>query len=442
MSSLFDDLTIDRYENNRVTTSFQYTPELGTVFTYESTDIGELQNDELFQSLALGIREIFKFQSFDDVSPYKYQKSVPSARSIHAHFPYIIYYGHLLIYDVFLDELILLDYDEKKKEAIELLIAADQWRTCTVYGRFGLALNLLDLGHIIADFRMNHFEKGLGINWVAYRFNRREYNNRFRIGPDIMLGCLIEFGTGDAEKNHSANLPKKTQKYKKKYQYDKELKQIGVLDYMNQLLCMDSGNVERKYSHAWKVEAACSDKTADRSSYNTYFGLMDISDPYPVAKFQHLVHWLKKYHRRFTYGDKLKLYFVIQNVQDWEKGSYLFTMNGLKMIHHHFEIDLLLHDTRAFFNLERSPFLLYVSYQLEGEENETDAIYFSHVLGAELIQYITRFLSEKGLYTRPLKNINDRYCRDVFRFQENERVIYSLACGMSNAKREKFRRNQ
>lgn len=439
MSSLFDDLTIARYENNRVTTSFQYTPELGTVFTYERTDIGELENDEIFQSLAEGIRGIFKFQSFDDFSPYKYQKSIPSVRSIHAHFPYIIYYGHLLIYDVFLDELILLGYDNRKKDAIEVIVAADQWRTCEVYGTFGLALNLLDLGHIIADFRMNRFEKDLGITRVSYMFNRKEYISKFRIGPDIMLGCVLEFG---ANQNCSSNFPTLTQKYGKKYQHKKELQQIGVLDYMNQLICVDSGYVKGEWSKASNLQKTLPTNKPDRSSYNTYFGLMDISDEYPAAKFQNLVNWLQKTLRQLTYRNKLRLYFVIQNVQDWENGCYLFTTDGPKMVRRHFETDLFLYDTQEFFNLERSPFLIYVSYQLEEEENKTLAIYFSHVLAAELIQYITRFVSEKGLYTRPLKNINDRYCRDTMRFQENERVIYSLACGMSNAKREKFRGNQ
>lgn len=439
MSSLFDDLTNNRYENNRVTTSFQYTPELGTVFTYEQTEMGELKNDELFQSLAEVIRGIFKFQSFDDISPYKYQKSVPSARSIHAHFPYIIYFGHLLIYDVFLDELILLDYDNRKKDAIEVIIAADQWRTCAVYGRFGLALNLLDLGHIIADFRLSRFEKGLGIKRVAYMFNRKEYMDKFRIGSDIMLGCLIEL---QGNRNHANIIPKLTQNYDKKYQYEKELKQIGVLDYMNQLLCIDSVDVEREWNNDAIQQKTFPNSGGDRSSYNSYFGLMDISDKYPFVPFQNLLNWLQKNLQQLTNGNKLKLYIVIQNVQDWEKGSYLFTMDGLKMIHQHFETDSFLYDTQEFFNLERSPFLLYVSYQLEEEEEETAAIYFSHVLAAELIQSITRFLLEKGLYARPLKNINDRYCHDIFHFRENERVIYSLACGMSNAKREKYRGNR
>lgn len=438
MSSLFDDLTRDRYKNNRVTTSFQYTPDLGTVFLYEKTAKAVFADDDLFQAITKGIRDIFKYQSFDDVSPYKYQKTVPSARSIHAHFPYIVYYGHLLIYDVFLDELFFLDYDDSKKDAIEVIIAADQWRTCAVYGRFGLALNLLDLGHIIADFNINHFENDLKIKTVAYMFNRKEYMEKFRISSDIMLGCLIEF---EAERNHDHTVSKVEQNYLKKYHYPQELQRVGVWDYMNQLLFLDPVKLECRWSNQATIKNLPKTES-ERSSYNTYFGLMDISEQYPAGKFRNLLTWLQDNLLQFAQDNKINMYFAIQNVQEFEKGSYLFSNNGLKKLCDDFEAELLLHDTREFFNLERSPFLIYITYQLTEEEDETAAIYFSHVYAAEIIQYITRYVIEPGMYARPLKNINDRYCHEIFHIQENERVIYSLVCGTSNAKREKYRGNR
>ncbi|MBO1912141.1 hypothetical protein J4G37_46020, partial [Microvirga sp. 3-52] len=99
------------------------------------------------------VNEVFSFGEYHASTPYGFRKKTPSPRSIHPFLPIIHYHGYLFLYDAGYDDFIYFGYDPTKQDRVELIICVDLWRTCSVYGEFGIPLSLLELGHLLSDIK-------------------------------------------------------------------------------------------------------------------------------------------------------------------------------------------------------------------------------------------------------------------------------------------------
>ncbi len=87
----------------------------------------------------------------------------PSARGIYCLYPYVICMGYVWLYDALDHRWVCIGYVPSKVQAVELIISCDFWRLCSVYGSFGLALGLLELGHMTADIKMDSEDHGFPV---------------------------------------------------------------------------------------------------------------------------------------------------------------------------------------------------------------------------------------------------------------------------------------
>lgn len=425
MSITVNDLTFDRYEKNRKSLSFQFVSPRGTSFKYEKDQKRNSHQNKPFRKLALFVEELFRFQSYEYQSPYSFHKYAPSARGMYCLYPYVICMGYVWLYDAPDHRWVCIGYVPSKVQAVEIIISCDFWRLCSVYGSFGLALGLLELGHMTADIKMDSEDHGFPVKKVGYMFNRWHYSKILKAPEDILLGCLIEFE--QSKPIDQPDVRHNIYKYKKTYNYQKELLQIGIMDYINALTKMD----ESLKNNDWFYEESSKGNKAHRHSGNHVFGLLDISSAYCNKTFLALVLFLQNTKGRMNRSNQFSIYIAVQNIEDWNKGIYYITENGCKLISSDFEIKKFFYDTYDFFEIERSPFTLFVTYTGDGETNQ-ESIYYAHVGAAGLIQYVARYMADGKAYTRPIKNINDLYCHEKFKTKPNEQVIYAMLFGYNN----------
>ncbi|MBA4536693.1 hypothetical protein H1Z61_05925 [Bacillus aquiflavi] len=439
LKELFNSLTIKRHTHNRNTTSFEFVPFLGSIFTYEQSHTipSVIKQSVHFQSWLNIVKFHFKYEHYQDGNPYKFHKYVPSARGIHPLIPFFIYKGHLCIYNIVEDNIIYIGFDKEKENEIELIIGIDLWRTCSIYGSFGLALSLLDLGHVIGSMKIEANGTGQQLRKVCYMFNRSEYRNKLGLlhPNDIFLGVKLVFQCNDPVCNDL--FVSKRYPYSKKYHYHDELERIGLMDFIAVMEFSSNTLIDDQYH--WQFPRSLLKTGRERTSNNSYVGLMDLSKPLKTAAFEQICQVIKETKEKILYGYKFRIYFVIQHVIGYEKGLYYLDGDECILRMATFQLDEFLFYEKSFFNLQKSPFLLFFSYLVEDYEADHLKIFYSHVLAGELMQGVSRIVSHLDMYARPIRNMNDAYIKKVFSLGDKERVIYGLFAGTGNGRSTKIK---
>lgn len=81
------------------------------------------------------------------------------------------------------------------------------------------------------------------------------------------------------------------------------------------------------------------------------------------------------------------------------------------------------------------PMIIYISYNYDKEISERENIYNSHIGAGEINQYLSIFVTNEGLFARPVRNFEDDNVKKLLQIEsDNEYLIYSLICGVNNTR--------
>lgn len=431
MKKLFDVLTTKRYEENRQLLSFTTSDFLAS--TFESADANYLDvslQAEQVQRLFKLVQKIFGYHDYQVENPYKFHKLIPSARNIHPEIPYILFDGRAYRYDSVSDSFVYCG-TVADTDGFQVLIGLDLGRLCNVYGTFGLALSYLDMGHMIAELEVAIMDGHTEVE-IAYMFDREKLQTELGIAKDIFLGSILYLSNEQLEKEilYSAK-EYKVPAERKQIDYSKDLKILGVTDYLN--------SFNRRFSYKRKGEelAASTQWSGARTSANSSGGLLDLGISLSETKWQQLLEISSSIVNRYSDKGQFTLHILICN-QDSEMNGYHRVKKEVIDFHSaSLSLDNLLHDSKEFFNLEDASFAAFITYQ--GKQLPIqEQIYYAHVFSAEMIHHLSRFFFGESCYTRPMKNFNDAYLKQQFDLCEQDRVIYLLFAGKTPIGNRKY----
>ena len=422
MKKLFDMLTTKRYEENRQLLSFTTSDFLAS--TFEPADANCLDvslQAEQVQRLFKLVQKIFGYHDYQVENPYKFHKLIPSARNIHPEIPYILFDGRAYRYDSVSNSFIYCGVVDDT-DGFQVLIGLDLGRLCNVYGTFGLALSYLDMGHMIAELEVAVMDGHTEVE-IVYMFDREKLQAELGIAKDIFLGSVLYLSNEQLEQEtlYSAkeyNVPTE----RKQVDYSKDLKILGVTDYLN--------SFNKRFSYKRKGEAltASTQWSGARTSANSSGGLLDLGISLSETKWQQLLEVSSSIVNRYSGKGQFPLHILICNQDSEMNGYHRVRKEVIDFQSASLSLDNLLHDSKEFFNLEDASFAAFITYQ--GEQLPIqEQIYYAHVFSAEMIHHLSRFFFGENFYTRPMKNFNDAYLKQQFDLCEQDRVIYLLFAG-------------
>ncbi|WP_128895859.1 hypothetical protein [Longirhabdus pacifica] len=437
-----DQLTIRRREENVTLPLSRFVSFIGSEMECHDGQLPRapqhIVEDEVFQHWLKWIKAHFQFQYFNDGSPYPFQKHIPSARSIHSLVPFLIYSGHLFMYSDSSNMLHYIGYHESKRHDVELVVGVDVWRTCSVYGSFGLALCLLELGHMIGSLKIEAKLKNMSMHKTLYMFHRSHYLKLFgmELPSDMLMGCVCQFHVpANASECHASAHATRTflHDYRKRYTYQQELMHIGVLHYMTDDALNSEVEEDMVVQSDWKLPDALQHTRMERSSDHTYTGLLDLSKPMKKEVWDDILTLLEEVRQHFIYADRFSIYVVVQQVEGVERGVYDVEKGKCTLRNANVHLREVWLDPYDYMNVDVMPSFFYVTYKAE-EKRESRDIYYAHVFAGEMMQSMSRYLSSTcNMYVRPVKSYRDDILAEITRLDHKERIIYGVLAGTSHA---------
>ena len=427
MTTLFDTLTVNRYTENKHVLTFQTGDISASSFEQSEADIysGPFEKEELFQ-IKKWLDRLFSYQSYHPANPYKFHKTVPSARNIHPVVPFITYRGYTFRYDVLSGNLFRMGRAPLTNKA-ELTIALDIGRSCKVYGTFGLALALMDMGHVAAEALIECGKHNMDAS-LSYRFYRRHFRTMYQLPADLLMGCRIHINLKNSGKEAAVGSIKPSRLHKK-YSYVEELRLLGLEDW---LLHLDQDEPEQMMKPLIPASLTLASSFL-RGSAQTYEGLVDIGISIEPSWLDEFLLLCKQLLSSRQLCNSFSIYLFINHQQNVRNGCYKVSSKGVGFQALHVKGDDFLYDSQPFFNLEQSAFSCLFTYEKGEEKSEYEHIYYAHVVCAELAQYTISFLTGNEWYTRPIKNFHDCRIQETLRLSEQERPMYMLLAGRSTA---------
>lgn len=425
--NVFNRFTNDRYKKNKKVFSFKPVTFPTTLFSYKSLDEKQRNVPDLYQ-LPIGklIEDIFSFHEYHVNHSYTFRKKIPSARSIHPFLPIIHVKGNLFLYDALSKEFIYFGYDSSKKYKNELLICADLWRICSVYGEFGLALSFLEFGHILSDMKWLmkseyslHVEKGELVFRSYELFMEKDY---LLNAKDLYVVSAIQLNDFSVFNEKTKKVSKR--KITKIYNYEEELRDLGITKFLK--------NAQKERISFWKPYEKglknLQQRRKFRHSFNHRLGTFSLGFSMEKEEFYYHLRLMEKYIPDWL-KRKLSFYFYIHHVKGISKGMYIYKNKHLKLIEKRVDLYSLFYEGRERINVDTLPFLLLVTGKTNSA-NSLSTFIKSHIYAGEVVHTLSLLYAKKSTFSRPFKNINDLYCQRVCQTKKNEYFLYGCLFGL------------
>lgn len=408
------------FTNNRYTTI----RKIDNVNEYFSnfTEFEYTKKNDKIQILALPkyiknlIRKVFKFTNIDMNSDYHFKKKVPSPRGIYPYFPVINYKNYYYLYDCSTDKFIYLFKCKYTQEKIEVYFCVDLWRICSTYGNFGLILSLLELGHLLSDLKLLiNSEEYINIENEEYIFKQIS-DDSIKNASDSLIASKISI---ESTKCDVCNyIFQNKYKVEKKYNNLKSLQKLGVINLINKFKSYKEPSIFETQHIFQDLEK----HRNNRHSNNNNLGLFTIGPLLENDIFSSFIYKMKTYLNKTV--SEVNIYIYINFVEGFKSGMYKLQNNKLKCINEQINIYSIFYDGYDRMNIDRLPFILFITYTPTNNEDVTE-LFKSHIISGKLMHKFSLIFSDELFFSRPVKNINDFYCGKICHIKENEYFLYT-----------------
>lgn len=373
------------------------------------------------------IRGVFGYSRYEPTNPYTFHKRVPAARNVHVNEAYFICDGNVCRYNCKKDMFECIRYSEEEKGNLRLVVVAELWRIMKFYGEFGLVLPLLDVGHILAQLRMDL--ENSGITEVDILYGAKDGDEYRRLGISS-ISNLITLEINFKNRVSCKSDTRIDGAYKRSMNYDEE---VSAYDISNQLLLHEAGfRVRKLICNQNKLTPFLA--VQNRESAHNHIGICSLEETvseklvveYTMRLCEYMNHYMDDVDRYCVY-----VLYTTRTGQKMIQIDQGMMSEATKMVVNKSQ---LLHDTERMIDMESMPIIVYISYLYDEKLSEKENIYNAHIGSAEISHFFLLNGPQNGLFGRPMRNLEDSYVEKVFSAQENERFMYSLIMGKANTK--------
>ena len=409
--TFYDRLTANRYEFKNSFCSLKFIDFMNTDMSEATASDRDKDREDRVQQI---IRSIFSFTRYEPGNPYVFHKVVPSARNVHPNEAFLIEDGQISRFNPKANSFERLGFNRAYKGKLWIVVASELWRIMKFYGEFGLALSLLDLGHIQAHLKLKLIAAGYDKATLIYGYSQRELAESLGFSEDsAYVGAVIDLseylnphdGAFLSEEDDRMKRP-----IRRKFSYQNELSSYPeVIKFLRH---RDKPQVRPlAYSEGAKSLCKVLKNERDRSSGHSRAGLFSTIDRLPTdtvirygLEIGHYIRYYLGYKSGFRVG---LLYRALdgENHLILTSGAGIERIVRLGMIHRMG----LLHDTFEHINMNSIPLSIIITYKRNQFNTEYTDIRDAHIGAGEISQYISLLAAGDGFFARPMKNFNDDY---------------------------------
>ncbi|WP_427338054.1 hypothetical protein [Caloranaerobacter sp. DY30410] len=453
--NFFDRLTKYRYEVYTNINSFKFVDHIITdinrdTLTDEHIKINKkildkkvFYTDEIFSNISNAIKYTLGILSYQYDNPYIYHRGVPSARNVHPNECYVIYRGHALRYNPKINEFEYITNIDFFTNNIYIILISDLWRIMKFYGEFGLALSILDSGHILSQLKQLLNINGFSKFRIDYMLDKDVFFRKLKLDfRQMMLNYIIDLSEYIDENRENFRVTKNVDVPMRIYSYLEEITFFpNVINFLEKINMSNDKEIYNMFEfksekYLSKEELLLSIKT--RESNHSYFGIFSTKKVLETEIFYEIINRSADLiFNNVFYSENIRVFCLVNSVFGVKPGYYEVKEDGrIENISYMDDIYTenykILNDSHQSINLSSNPVVFFVSYDITGDFSEEEKIYFSHLLSAESIHYISTIVSLFGLYSRPIKNFKDDYLEKVLRLDKDNRIMYALMIGRGN----------
>ena len=425
-NDLFNHYTVSRYDKNKKVFSFQYVASPATIFEYVSNHIEEDVPPIAESAIGRLVIEVFSFSDYHATNSYKFRKKIPSARSIHPFLPVIHYQGFLFLFDANSNAFSCFGYDSTKQNIIELIICVDFWRTCSIYGEFGISLTLLELGHLHSDIKwLVNDDDCLELESGEFCFapySSLTKSERITNANDLyVMSSLKIMELDDCLEGHMK--PIHQMSIKKKYNYTAELQALGIQLFLKQA---EKTKIRFAKSYQNKINNLHGKRT-QRHSLNKRQATFHLGPALKLCLFKEFLSQLNENTKDWLLPN-VSFYFFIHQVEDISRGVYKYEGDDIYLVTPNFYMYSIFYESQELMNLDTLPFLVLITFT-DLEDQSMASFIESHIHVGEIVHTMSLLYSGEDTFTRPFKNINDAYCQKLCQTEQDEYFIYGCLFG-------------
>lgn len=420
---LFDRLTRERYNYPNQYSSVKFVDFMMTDFS----DSVEFSLPKEAEPIGAVVRGIFGYTRYEPTNPYVFHKVVPSARNVHTNEAYLVCCGNICRYNCKTNSFEFVCYDGREADSFRLVVVAELWRIMKFYGEFGMVLPLLDAGHILAQLKMDLEQVDITRGRIRYGAKDAEEYERLGLSPQSQfISMEIDF-SADIQLPH---VPIVESSCWRAINYDKE---VSSYEISRLFLPYEAGFAEMPLIFDNEALGPFVN-SQDRESAHNFIGICSLVEQVSQTWILECAYRLcKNIQHYMNYATEYKVYILYRTTE----GERLLTIErGVASQPREWIIDRnrLLHDAQHMIDMGSMPVVVYVSYHYDRSRSEKENIYRAHIGASEIIHYISLAGTERGFFTRPMRNFEDAYLESALKASLGERFMYSLIMGKSNTK--------
>ncbi|MBP1755111.1 MAG: hypothetical protein H6Q59_1509 [Firmicutes bacterium] len=433
--NLYERLTSNRYDYRNGNSSFKFIDFMNTDMI-GATDALSFRGEE--NAIRQIVRSVFSFQRYEPYNPYVFHKVIPSARNIHPNEAFLIEDGEICRFNPKGNCFEMIGFSERHKGKLWIVIASELWRIMKFYGEFGLALSLLDVGHIQAHLKLKLVAAGYEKAILLEGINGKHLSNCLGFSDSsACIGCVIDLSEylGKSEEEPiPENYRMISYTIKRKYDYEDEIRRYpAVINFLKQVEV--SRRVRIAQSEAAKKMCSVLRYELLRNSGHSTQGLFSTLDRIETDTVMRYATATAGYIREYLdNGIRFRICFLYraidgQNYLIQVSGEGILRLESLESVHR----ESLLHDTFEHINMNSIPLDVFILYQRDPICSEDNNIRQAHIGAGEISQYISLMAAVDGFFARPMKNFNDLNIMKLMGSdQESDSIIYTTIIGKEN----------
>lgn len=431
----YEQLTRYRYDYKNSYSSFKF-------IDFMNTDllgvIDPTLDDRKENAIRRILRSVFSYRRYEPSNPYVFHKVVPSARNIHPNEAFLIEDGQISRFNSKTNQFEKIGFSQQHVGKLWIVIASELWRIMKFYGEFGLALSLLDLGHIQAHLKLKLLADGYeraslieGEDPKMLGKNLGFSDNSAYIGSVIDLSNYLRL----LEHDLLATKDSKVMELQlRKFNYEDEIKYYPeVIEFLHHR--DEFKRMPIAYSDSAKSLCGALRHEMSRNSGHSIPGLFSVLDRLPTATIIRYAMGTVQYIKNYLGDNSGFRAGLLYRSLDGEDHLMLVSEDGIESIRKQGRVhkEDLLHDTFEHINMNSIPLDIFLVYAIDPYISQEANISKAHIGAGEISQYISLMAAGDGFFARPMKNFNDKDIAELMDIdRDRESIMYSTIIGKEN----------
>ncbi|MBQ6836345.1 MAG: hypothetical protein IJO47_04765, partial [Clostridia bacterium] len=325
-----------------------------------------------------------------------------------------------------------------EKEIVYVLVVSDIWRLGAFYGAFSYVLSMLDAGHIISQLMLIGEKFGCSVSRCDSVYTE-EYGKVFGIDISELIPVSIISIDIPGSLESTFTSPSEYQPHSRIVSYSNDVGRFSFLcDVLDRVktCCKNKQNTFMPCGRPRLISdgAITNDlyrAFKERSSGQSSLGTFSLMPQLLISKVEQIARDI--YATVESLGDD-----IISNIRIFVNDAAIEDgipdkKNGIRLFSE-IEPSEFIHDSHTMLNVASMSFIVITTFDCDRYLDKYGDLAIGRIYtdAGAIMHLVSLCLTEKGFFTRPLKNINEKYIEGLPFMEDNERVSYMLIAGCEN----------